>query len=77
MKNDIVSNRDFVFEFTTEKDLDNVSAMSLFVEQYDLEDFVVEDYGTMVSFNFDGKIVYLSSCGGGDFFAHIIERVNE
>lgn len=77
MKNNIVNNRDFVIEFTTEKPLDNVSAMNLFVKQYNLEDFVVEVNGTMVSFDFDGDIVYLSSCGGGDFFTHIIERVNE
>lgn len=77
MKNDIVNNRDFVIEFTTEKPLDNVSAMNLFIEQYNLEDFVAEASGTMASFDFDGDIVYLSSYGGGDFFSHIIERLND
>lgn len=77
MKNNIVNNRDFVIEFTTEKPLDNVSAMNLFIEQYNLEDFVAEASGTMASFDFDGDIVHLSSYGGGDFFSHIIERLND
>lgn len=60
------------YDFTTEKDMDNIESMHHFIEENDLGDFVKEDDGTFVILehpDYDFEVA-LDSYGLGDFFTH-------
>lgn len=65
----------WVTYFTTEEDLNNIQAMSRFVEENSLEGFIIEDEGTTALIALDGYDfkVALHSSGIGDCFTHVIE----
>lgn len=62
----------FSYDFTTEQDLDNIKAMEVFIEGYELGDYVQEDDGTYVILTHPGYdfLVQAHSSGNGDFFSH-------
>lgn len=62
----------FSYDFTTEQDLDNIKAMEVFIEDYELGDYVQEDDGTCVILTHPGYdfLVQAHSFGNGDFFSH-------
>lgn len=67
----------FDFSFHTEKDLDNIQAMYVFLEENGLEEYVSEDDGTLVFLEheaYDFEVAVRSS-GLGDFFSHGIYMV--
>ena len=60
------------YGFTSEKDLNNIEAMQVWIEENGLEDFVVEDDGTLLFLEHPdyGFQVAVESYGLGDFFTH-------
>jgi len=63
---------EFYHSFRTDEDLNNIEAMRVFLEEWDLTENVSEDDGTMVFLTheeYDFEIV-VESYGEGDFYSH-------
>lgn len=64
---------DLDFSYESEDDLNNIEAMSRFIEENNLSDYIIEDYGTLVILKYEGYdsfLVAITSEGLGDFFNH-------
>lgn len=62
------------YSFSSDEDLNNVESMRVFLADYDLENNVYGDDGTLVVLfhdDYDFHVV-VESYGGGDFFSHVI-----
>jgi len=60
------------YSFSSENDMDNIESMRDFLESHDLEEYVSEDLGTLVTLDhpeYDFKVAVTSE-GLGDFFSH-------
>lgn len=73
------ANEEFDFSFLSNDDLDNVEAMTQFLEESGLEDNVAEDDGTMVFLSHEsyGFRIVVESFGLGDFYHHGITASKE
>lgn len=69
---EVKAGQDPEYSFITESDHDNIESMRLFIEENDLEDYVIEDDGTLVYLehpDYDFQVA-LNSYGLGDFYTH-------